>query len=212
MKKYLLIFFIAALYSVINGQTITVQDKENGKTLELVNITSEMPKAFAVTNSAGQAKFSGFVNSERILFQLLGYKTEIKTYKEIEQNKFILLLEPTNISLDQVVISATKWNQPKKEIPARISTIIPRDVMLQNPQTAADMLSTSGEVFIQKSQQGGGSPMIRGFATNRLLIAVDGVRMNTAIFRSGNLQNVISLDPFAIENTEVMFGPGSEIY
>jgi len=67
-------------------------------------------------------------------------------------------------------------------------------------------------VFIQKSQQGGGSPMIRGFATNRLLYSVDGVRMNTAIFRSGNLQNVISLDPFAISNTEVLFGANSVIY
>lgn len=50
--------------------------------------------------------------------------------------------------------------------------------------------------------------MIRGFATNRVLITVDGVRMNTAIFRSGNLQNVISLDPYATERTEVIFGPG----
>jgi hemoglobin/transferrin/lactoferrin receptor protein len=54
--------------------------------------------------------------------------------------------------------------------------------------------------------------MIRGFATNRLLITVDGIRMNTAIFRSGNLQNVISLDPFLIDRTEVLFGPGSVIY
>lgn len=65
---------------------------------------------------------------------------------------------------------------------------------------------------MQKSQQGGGSPMIRGFATNRLLYAIDGVRMNTAIFRSGNIQNVISLDPFATEQTEVVFGPGSVMY
>lgn len=212
MNKFLLIFFTAFVCSVLNGQTVTVQDKESGRPLELVNITSELPKAFSVTNSNGKAKFSHFLNSEKIVFQLLGYKTETKSYKEIEQNKFILYLEPTNISLDQVVISATKWNQPKKEIPSKIATINPRDVMMQNPQTAADMLSSSGEVFIQKSQQGGGSPMIRGFATNRLLIAVDGVRMNTAIFRSGNIQNVISLDPFAIENTEVLFGPGSVIY
>ena len=87
-----------------------------------------------------------------------------------------------------------------------------QDVQFQNPQTTADLLSNSGEVFIQKSQQGGGSPMIRGFATNRVLIAVDEVRMNNAIFRSGNLQNVISIDPFAVENTEVLFGPGSVIY
>ncbi len=83
---------------------------------------------------------------------------------------------------------------------------------MQNPQTAADLLNISGDVFVQKSQQGGGSPMIRGFATNRVLISVDGIRMNNAIFRSGNIQNVISLDPFSIENTEVVFGPGSIIY
>lgn len=54
--------------------------------------------------------------------------------------------------------------------------------------------------------------MIRGFSTNRLLITVDGVRMNTAIFRSGNLQNVINVDPFALARTEVILGPGSVVY
>ena len=54
--------------------------------------------------------------------------------------------------------------------------------------------------------------MIRGFSTNRLMYVVDGVRMNTAIFRSGNIQNVISLDPFEMQHVEVFFGPGSVIY
>ena len=65
---------------------------------------------------------------------------------------------------------------------------------------------------MQKSQLGGGSPMIRGFSTNRLLITVDGVRMNNAIFRGGNVQNIISLDPFAIQNTEITLGSGSVVY
>src|SRR5690606_20224714 len=105
-----------------------------------------------------------------------------------------------------------RWKQSSADIPSKIVRITTEEVALQNPQTAADLLTLSGNVFMQKSQQGGGSPMIRGFSTNRLLYAVDGVRMNTAIFRSGNLQNVISLDPFAIEDTEVLFGPGSVIY
>jgi len=45
-----------------------------------------------------------------------------------------------------------------------------------------------------------------------LLYVIDGVRMNTAIFRAGNIQNVISLDPFIIEKAEVIFGPGSVMY
>ena len=86
------------------------------------------------------------------------------------------------------------------------------DILRNNPQTSADLLSQTGAVFVQKSQLGGGSPMIRGFATNRVLLVVDGVRMNNAIYRSGNLQNVISIDALSTETAEVIFGPGSLIY
>lgn len=119
--------------------------------------------------------------------------------------------DSTLTTLEEVVV-ATKWKQKKQDVPYKITSITPEDIELQNPQTAADLLSLSGKVFIQKSQQGGGSPMIRGFATNRLLYVVDGVRMNTAIFRGGNIQNVISLDGFAMEDVEVLFGPNSVIY
>lgn len=115
-------------------------------------------------------------------------------------------------SLDEFVISANRWCQQKDVQPVRVSSISFDEANSYNPQTAADLLGLTGEVFIQKSQYGGGSPMIRGFATNRLLYSFDGVRMNTAIFRAGNLQNVISLDPFTISSTEVLFGPGSVGY
>ena len=114
--------------------------------------------------------------------------------------------------LEDVEVSINRWEQRQNEIPNTIARIDIRDARMQNPQTAADLLNITGQVFIQKSQMGGGSPMIRGFSTNRIMIVVDGVRMNNAIFRSGNLQNVISVDPLTIQNAEVIFGPGSIIY
>lgn len=114
--------------------------------------------------------------------------------------------------LDEITVSVNKWEQKLNEVPNKIVKVNMRDARLQGPQTAADLLGNTGFVFIQKSQMGGGSPMIRGFSTNRLLIVVDGVRMNNAIFRSGNLQNVISVDALATESAEVIFGPGSIIY
>lgn len=114
--------------------------------------------------------------------------------------------------LEEVVISFNKWEQKINEIPNKITKITKANILRGNPQTAADLLSQSGAVFVQKSQLGGGSPMIRGFATNRVLLVFDGVRMNNAIYRSGNLQNVISIDPLSIETAEVIFGPGSLIY
>lgn len=114
--------------------------------------------------------------------------------------------------LEEFVISSSRWCQEGEAQPVKLGRIMFEEGNAFNPQTAADLLGLTGEVFIQKSQYGGGSPMIRGFSANRLLYSVDGVRMNTAIFRSGNLQNVISLDHFAISSTEILFGPGAVSY
>lgn len=212
MKKQFIVWVLLGLSCIAYSQTITIKDAETGEPLELVTLMSENPKAFTTTNAQGQADISAFQKSVKIEIRALGYKTETKRYEDLLSLSMELHMVPTNIGLDAVVVSATRWNQRSNDIPSKIITISPKEMALQNPQTAADLLSFSGKVFIQKSQQGGGSPMIRGFATNRLLYTVDGVRMNTAIFRGGNLQNVISLDPFSVKNTEVFFGPGSVIY
>jgi hemoglobin/transferrin/lactoferrin receptor protein len=120
--------------------------------------------------------------------------------------------EDSATTLSEVVVSANKWEQQVNEVPNKITRISKAFILRNNPQSSADLLAQTGSVFIQKSQLGGGSPMIRGFATNRVLLVIDGVRMNNAIYRSGNLQNVISIDPLATESAEVIFGPGSLIY
>ncbi len=194
------------------AQIVTIRDELSAKPLEFVILMSDTPKGIFVTDSKGQADISSLKGSQKISVQSIGYKPIEISYQEFVANDFQLSMEETLISLDELVISANRWEQDSREIPVHISKIKPADVALQNPQTAADMLAISGEVYVQKSQLGGGSPMIRGFSTNRLLIAVDGVRMNNAIFRSGNLQNVISIDPFTLEETEVLFGPGSVMY
>lgn len=114
--------------------------------------------------------------------------------------------------MDGVVVSANRWEQYQEEIPQQIVEFEKEDIALAEPATTADMLSSNSQVFVQKSQLGGGSPMIRGFAANGLLIVIDGVRMNNAVYRSGNLQNIISLDPASIEKAEVVFGPSSVVY
>lgn len=125
---------------------------------------------------------------------------------------FVLAQEIAHNELEEVVVSGIRWYQRSETLPVKISSIPFEEANAYNPQTMADVLSLSGEVFVQKSQYGGGSPMIRGFATNRLLYCIDGVRMNSAIFRAGNIQNVISLDAFAVADTEILFGPGAVSY
>ena len=211
IKNALLWLFLGCGF-VTQAQNITVIDGEQNMPLDQVTLVSPDHKIFAVTNLNGEVDISMFKEVEKIEIRINGYETLVKSYADLKEANFMVRMNQSNFSLNEVVVSASRWRQSADNVPSKIITISAADVILQNPQTAADLLAASGEVFVQKSQQGGGSPMIRGFATNRLLYAVDGVRMNTAIFRGGNIQNVISLDPFAIENTEVMFGPGSVIY
>lgn len=217
MTRYCFSFVFLLIFMVFTslragGQTATVTNLLTGEPLEQATLFSEKPHLMAVTNREGRALIAGMKDARRIEIRMLGYKTEVRSWETLQRDSFKVMLIPVAFNLDVMVVSATRQMQSSREVPARVATLTAEQVAMQNPQTAADLLSTTGKVFVQKSQQGGGSPMIRGFATNRLLYTVDGVRMNTAIFRSGNIQNVISLDPLSIENTEVFFGPGSVIY
>ncbi|MEE9372750.1 MAG: TonB-dependent receptor [Saprospiraceae bacterium] len=93
-----------------------------------------------------------------------------------------------------------------------IVSISAKEIKQTNPQTSADVLSHTGNVYVQKSQMGGGSPIIRGFEANRVLLVVDGVRMNNAIYRNGHLQNAITVDASIIHDVKILFGPNSLAY
>lgn len=116
------------------------------------------------------------------------------------------------IKLNEIVLSTSKFSQKYREVPKKVIQINSEQIEFVNPSTSADLLQNIGNIFIQKSQLGGGSPMIRGHSTNRLVLTVDGVRLNNAIYRGGNIHNVISISPLTIENTEVILGSASVLY
>ena len=116
------------------------------------------------------------------------------------------------LHLDEVVISVNKTPERLADIPQPPTLIKQDKIIFRNPATTADALQQLGNVYVQKSQQGGGSPVIRGFEANKILMVVDGVRLNNAIYRSGHLQNSITLDPTILHQIEVLPGAGSVQY
>ncbi|HVG42929.1 MAG TPA: Plug domain-containing protein, partial [Chitinophagaceae bacterium] len=112
-------------------------------------------------------------------------------------------------SLDEVIIYSNKFAERRKNINQKIDVISARQIAQLNAQNIGDLLINTGNVFVQKSQQGGSSPVIRGFEASRVLLVVDGIRMNNAIYRAGHLQNVITIDQNMLERIEVLYGPAS---
>jgi hemoglobin/transferrin/lactoferrin receptor protein len=215
MMNIKVFFFIVVLISFFNtsfSQDLKIFDKETLQPIKNVAIYSTDRKKSSISDVNGITSLDNFSMNDSVYFQHPTYKNIVLTKKQLKEIDYSIGLDKRTIMLDEFVISAYRWEQNKNEVPNKITTISEEKIEFYNPQTSADLLGNTKEVFIQKSQLGGGSPMIRGFATNSVLLVVDGVRMNNAIFRSGNLQNVISLDPHAIENSEVIFGPGSVTY
>ncbi len=212
MRNFGFALFFLCFVSIVCAQEVTILDAETGIALSNVAIYNKDKSKSTISNFDGKSDLEIFGRRENITFKHISYETFITTKTQITKRGNRIYLNLKTEELQEVVMSVSKWEQQKKYVPQKIESIDARSIAFSNPQTSADLLLNSGKVFVQKSQQGGGSPMIRGFSTNRLLLSVDGVRMNNAIFRGGNIQNVISIDPFTIKNTEVIFGPGSVIY
>ncbi len=209
-KVVFIIFFM--FFATGSAQVIRVLDFYTKEPIINVAVFNTDKSKTALSELDGSCDISIFSNNERITFKHISYEVFKSSKSQLLRNNARAYLVLKREQLDEVVMSISKWEQQKKDIPNKIASLDARAIAFANPQTSADLLQNSGKVFVQKSQLGGGSPMIRGFATNRLLLTVDGVRMNNAIFRGGNIQNVISIDPYSIKNTEVIFGPGSVIY
>jgi hemoglobin/transferrin/lactoferrin receptor protein len=212
MKHLLVLLAIFFCFQGAIAQKIQVLSQQTKDPILGVAIFNKDKSKSAVTNFDGFADISSFNQDELITFQHIAHIPISQTKSQIVKDGSQVLLTTDASSLDEVVLSVSKFGQKKRDIPQQIVSVTSEDVLFRNPQTAADLLESSGQVYVQKSQLGGGSPIIRGFSTNRLLIAVDGVRFNTAIFRGGNVQNIISIDPFAVARTEVILGPGSVVY
>ena len=224
---YLLILFLIIVGSAnVGAQTLTLKDQQTLEPIPFANIVSKQLlitpgdntqykdeiKKGVTTNIDGQADLSIFSNEVLLEISFIGYETRRITKNEMAEKDYVILLHQNTQYLDDVVISASKFREKRENVAYQIQSVDIKQIKNANTSTTADLLTVTQGVTIQKSQLGGGSPIIRGFEANRVLLVVDGVRMNNAIYRSGHVQNSITVDPNALEIVEVVFGPSSTIY
>ncbi len=209
MKKLILFSVLSLLSANLTAQQLFIKD---ATTLQAIPDVLVMGSGTAeISDISGRVNLEKFSTGDSLLFQHPSYYSLTLLLTSMTDDLEVLLTEKS-IKLDEIVVSVSRWAESSSEFPNKVIGVTAKDIAFSSPQTSADALMQTGEVFVQKSQLGGGSPMIRGFAANRILLTVDGIRLNNAIYRSGNLQNIISVDANSLERTEVIFGPGSVQY
>jgi hemoglobin/transferrin/lactoferrin receptor protein len=219
MKNFYAIILLALLNIIhVNAQVIKIVNSNDGIGVHNPVIQFYTPivingnsLAEIEGNGSGEIDFTGIkVDSFVVMHPDYFTVTVISSELNTKGNKVIL--ERKIINLNEYVMVVNKEKDPKEHSPFYTNVLTKQIIETSNSANTADLLQNVGSVLVQKSQLGGGSPIIRGFEASRVLIVVDGVRMNNAIFRAGHLQNLLRVDQNTLDRAEVMFGPGSVMY
>ncbi len=188
----LLILFLSLNWFNGISQLIKVNDMLTQEPLSDVYIFNENKKKYTLTNNNGIFNLNFFSVKDTLTFSLVGYDEKKITVEKILSNSSLIEMSVNEKKLSEIVLSVARTASQSKKITQKVEIINKNSIVENTPATGAEVLLLAPSVRVQKSQGGGGSPVIRGFEANRILLVVDGVRMNNGIFRSGHLQNAIT--------------------
>ncbi len=194
------------------AQEVKVLDRETRRPINNVTVFNEAETFSSFTKSDGKVDISAIKDDEILIFSHISYALKQFTKSDLRKKKFTIYLTKGSEQLDEVVLSVFKDDAKANRVAEQIAVVTSKEIEQLSPQTSADLLAAVPGVKVQKSQFGGGSPVIRGMESNRVLLVVDGVRMNNAIYRKGHLQNAITVSPNQLDRTEIVFGPSSVTY
>ena len=210
--KFLNVVLIVLIGHFSYAQKCVIVDKDSEFPISNVQVTNEDQSKSVVSDRNGILDLGEFGEMELLTIHHVSYVELELIKKQIKRDYTIIFLQFKSELLNEVFLSAAMEDVERTRIAEEIAVFSNKDIQNSVPQTSADMLAKIPGVKVQKTQFGGGSPVLRGMEANRILLVVDGVRMNNAIYRKGHLQNSITVSPSMLDKTEVLFGPSSVIY
>ncbi|MEL7588959.1 MAG: TonB-dependent receptor [Prolixibacteraceae bacterium] len=117
-----------------------------------------------------------------------------------------------SLVLNKIVVTASRKEFSAFETPDAVSVLSGQELKNNAPRSLADALTGTTGVWMQKTNHGGGSPIVRGLTGNQTLLLIDGIRLNNATFRYGPNQYFNTIDVFSVDRVEVVRGKGSVLY
>lgn len=194
----------------------TVKDSQ-GQGLAGVTIQLGNQIGGYVTNEQGSFKLSNIpTGTHQLTFRFLGYKivNQEVTIKENQTTRISIVMYPSELALQEVVVTAGRFSEKISEMPTTVSVIPSKSLTTLNKNTSNILQTLSIGIPGLASSSGmytGSGQTLRG---RPMLIMVDGVPTSTPI-REGSLA-IKAVQPSDLERVEVVkgatsiYGNGSE--
>ncbi len=218
----LLILSCASFGSAQNGPTTvtgTITDAQGravaGASVVLTNLGSGGDRA-TVTDASGGYRMEGLsVGDYRVTVESAGFSTVSRTIRlnQPTQTLPVVTLEPGNIR-EIVTVVAQRTARDVLTTPESVSVVSARQLEERTPGTAVDPLRDLPGTYTQ-SQGFLTRPIIRGLEGNRVLVLVDGERLNNGRTPTSHVGNGVEtglIDVGSLDSIEVIRGAGSVLY
>lgn len=210
--RFLFVFSAWCWAALAAAQVLVVRDAVDLHPVEGAVIRTVNASSSCSSDVRGHCALQHVAASDTLVISHVSYATRTMVARDAWDAGGEVHLLPRAVPLAEFVVSANRFREPTQDLAERVEVVDARDIAFLDQPTTGDLLQNSGTVFVQKSQMGGGSPVIRGFEASRILLVVDGVRMNNAIYRAGHLQDIMTVDQQTVERIEVISGPASVVY
>ncbi len=181
----------------------------------LKNIASGA-ELLTTTDSSGKFQFSGISSGiYRVVVEKEGFSAATRNYTVSSNGEKV----EANFQLDigdiaeQVSVTATRNERDALEIPVRTDTVTQDQIIRQNITSTQDSFNNLANVTPVSNGPFQMRPRLRGLDSTRILIMVDGERLNTARVATDRAGPEIGLvDPTNLQSIEVVSGSGSVLY
>ena len=150
------------------AQKCVVVDKDSEFPISNVLVTNEAGTKTVLSDRNGIFDLGGFEEMELLTFTHVSYVEFELIKKQIKKDYTTIFLQFKSELLNEVFLSADKGDVDRARIAEEIAVFSSKDIQNSVPQTSADMLSNIPAVKVQKTQFGGGSPVLRGMEANRI--------------------------------------------
>lgn len=191
----------------------TIKDQETNEKLNgvYVQLIGENQQTFfTVSNLQGEFNIEEIASGKyQLLTSFLGYKVYQNEIVLTSNSELDILLKREKINLGEVVISSTKQDVRIKEVAVPLEITTKKEIELASSTTISDVLQQEPGITLSGDGVWSTGVNIRGLSQQRIVMLVDGNRIETATDLMASLS---FFDVDDVERTEVVKGASSSLY
>lgn len=129
-----------------------------------------------------------------------------------EDRHVVLVLDIRGLTTE-VAVTSTRASEESVDRSPFFTTVTSADDIRERATPLLPLaLAEEPGIAVQQTTSSQGVPIIRGMVGQQNVVMIDGIRLNTAAWRSGPSQYMAWYDPSLVDRIEVMRGPASTLY